>query len=226
MSLDGYMMNDSSFYAPWVGSNWEEIEFPLMLLGEDPFLNHRTTITGESDWCGMKSLIIDLVNSKKTLGRSFGLLHIKKLYEALFGISEIDAQKFWHHIAFSSISQVFPKRVFGKLPKSDYVQGWKANLDLLESLRPSQCLVLGTRTQTAFIKAVDEKGWSIVEDHFSQRKISSCWPRIYKIEKRDLSNLTRVIFIGRISHSFNSKQWHAYLNDELNIKILKSVVIK
>lgn len=202
------------FYDPWVGPDWRETSRPLLLLGETPLLNHKTRVLTSSDSLNLKPLIIESVRSNRKLGRSFRLKHLQRLYQSLFGTISIDTAWFWDHIALSSIDQDHIQSIVQMRPTVDFLKGWNLNMALMSYLKPSQCLVLGTKSQNKFFKALELQGWDVVKDEVYKEKVSSCLPRVVLIQNKT-GERVKVFFIGKLSNSFNHILWNEFLKDKL-----------
>lgn len=193
-------------WFPWVGSNYNENK--LLLVGE----SHYAKDKGKNDFF--------LTNKNATVGTIEDVIKgvtwklFSNTQHALLGTEKVDKGALWSNLAFYNFIQRPMQTTKGRPTPNDYIEGWKVFFELLEIIKPTHCIFLGSSGAKYL--------WSLIEKNDNgvfiknkcsleqrDRKIGRFLGKVAHLEFEDVS--TDITFIRHPSAFFKKEEWHSYL---------------
>lgn len=160
---------ESLRWRPWVGRKYHSAPRKLLIVGESCYAEDKERNPSpetEADFLQDRDTTRGVLNcnlEKEDTWRVY-----TGLCNTLVGGNEIeDRRKLWERVAYYYFIQNRVMQTLNDKPQEeDYRHAWPCFLEVVKVLQPTDCLVLGTRNETAFGASMEQAGlgWSI-EDY-------------------------------------------------------------
>lgn len=203
-------------WFPWVGNEYFSIpqEHRLLIIGESHYSN------GTSDSISMhesKTFTKEVIE-EMAIDRCYYQTRIfQNLHKALFRNDSFNSGNFWHQVSFYNFIQRVMNTNKERPSYPDYFGSWKVCFELLQTLKPSKCLFIGTMAADSFIHAVSATEYKhtpvIWEDY-----ISNSYAKTANFITSDGKNI-ELIFIRHTSSMFSWNRWNLYLLKKMSSTI-------
>lgn len=162
---------ESLRWRPWVGREYRTAPRQLLIVGDSYYAQDEK---GEHDPETGQAFLADRDTTRDLIGGKNGHLDggnwraYTGLCNTLVGGNEIeDREKLWERVVYYNFIQRRVMQTANDKPNDeDYRHAWTCLLEVLKVLQPTDCLILGTRNETAFGVSMEQAGlrWSI-EDY-------------------------------------------------------------
>lgn len=207
---------ESLRWLPWVGREYRTAPRQLLIVGESCYAQDEKgnpSPETEADFLQDRDTTRGVLNCN--LAREDTWRVYTGLCNTLVGGNEIeDRKKLWERVAYYYLIQNRVMQTLNDAPqKEDYRHAWPCFLEVVKVLKPTDCLVLGTRNETAFGFSMEQAGlgWSIedypeaVGGNAKPRYATITWPDGHTLDLWFMQHTSR----------FSPTAWHEFLREKM-----------
>lgn len=142
-------------WYPWIGKNYPNAERKILIIGESHYAENEDGTPDKE----CKEAFIQNANFTReiieTIAFGENSWNFFKRIEDLFDVQ--DKQYFWSNIAYFNLLQTpVLKKDDVKEKKDNYPMGWNAFLEIVNIIKPTDCIVMGLGSDRGFGKVMSE----------------------------------------------------------------------
>lgn len=204
-------------WRPWVGSDYWQKEHRLLIVGESHYIGDKV----EDKRLDVKKCMENPETTRSVILRK-PLSNVKvrtfdNLHRCLLHGTNVDKVTFWKSIAFYNFVQRPMPGIKHRPGKSDYEQGWRAFVGVVEVLRPTQCLFVGVAAAEHFNDMVNQLELKSYEK-VKRVRVEGCRVKARRFSLTLSDGYTiPCIAIQHTSHHFSWRAWNHYLGDKIGL---------
>ncbi|MBD9092913.1 MAG: hypothetical protein EGQ20_10340 [Bacteroides oleiciplenus] len=197
-------------WYPWVGKDYKNGIRRVLVIGDSHYSADEGRFDPEcyTDFMSTKQTTRDILTRHLEKGETWNFL---RNLESTFP----NSRSFWSKIAFYNYIQE-PMETANSIPtREQYKIAWRCFANLVKILRPTDCVIIGTRNDKHsgyMLEELDIRDY-INNDDDSQ-KINNTIPRKRKIVFNDGYSLD-FFMIHHTSHHYSPDQWHDFLKQQI-----------
>ena len=195
-------------WLPWIGKRYFDIpaEHRILIVGESHYHDNTTASIDKHDSIIFTREVVD----EMAIDRCYYDTKIfQNLHKALFRNDEFDSDKFWNLVSFYNFIQRPMKTNAGRPNYDDFFFAWTTFFELINILKPSICLFLGTSSANFLIDAIEETDCTCEEIKWEDF-ISNAYAKSVNIKAKDGTKI-ELVFIRHPSQMFSWNNWNKYL---------------
>lgn len=201
-------------WYPWIGKDYPDAERKILIVGDSHY-------TVDEDGNFDEDCYNDFISNKNTT-QEFAESYMngtewsfdRNLRLCLLNVDDKTLLKpLWEKIAFYNFIQEPMKQRDAKPTEAQYKIAWHCFVNLVEIIKPTDCIFIGVRSETCFGSCMDELGLQNSIDNMPEI-INGTAPREAFIH---ISNdyCLKLLFIKHTSKYFSYEPWHEFLKKEM-----------
>lgn len=197
-------------WYPWVGKDYKNGIRRVLIIGDSHYSADKGRFDSEcyTDFMSTKQTTKDILTRHLEKGETWNFL---RNLESTFP----DSRNFWSKIAFYNYIQEPMKTAKGKPTVEQYKVAWRCFAKLVKILRPTDCIVIGTRNDKYsgyMLEELDIKDYINNDD--DTLKISNTIPRHRKIVFNNSYSLD-FFMIHHTAQGYSLNRWYDFLKQKL-----------
>lgn len=208
---------DNLKWLPWVGDRFNSLSHvkKLLIVGESHYHDKTPASIEKHNSPAFTREVIEELAIERCY---YGTKIFPNLHRALFRNDDFDSSTFWNLVSFYNFIQRPMETNKGRPSYNDFYDSWIPFLEIVKTLKPKNCLFIGTSAADSFTNALQDTEFTsdgVIREDF----ISNAYAKTAVIRDND-ENETKLIFIRHTSQMFSWSKWNEYLQktipNELN----------
>ncbi len=194
-------------WLPWVGKNYMNSEYKILLVGDTHYGASTESIEGHN----INTFTREIIEEMPINRWHYNVKFYKNLHLALIGNDIFKTENLWSNVAFYNFVQNTMNGHDQEPSDKDFQNGWDTFYELIDELKPTICIFLGVRAINNFNK--DKRGLYVINKHTEYKKTNNVFPRNFIFYYNNTE--TKIFAIKHPSKYFSWSIWNKFM--KLNI---------